>query len=49
MNATGSGHNANETMKNISEINQFRQNEIFFRQGRKLVVNSDDMTTDQKH
>ena len=31
-------------------INQFRLNGMFFRQGgEKLVVNSDDMTTDQKH
>ena len=30
-------------------INQFRQHGVIFRQGGKLVVNSDDMTTDQKH
>ena len=35
----------------ISEncIKKFRQNAMFFRQEGKLVVNSDDMTTDQKH
>ena len=27
----------------------FRQNGMFSRQGGDLVVNSDDMTTDQKH